>query len=120
MERFGGSKIYDRYEQFAIAGEDDQYRLNISGKAVGNARGDELSYHNNQKFSTFDRDNDAWNSGNCASKDKYAGGWWYNSCAGCNLNGKYYNSMEFKKDNKFWDGIISLKTVKMLIRPKSY
>ncbi|XP_064545445.1 fibrinogen-like protein A [Drosophila montana] len=120
MEGFDGIIKYYRYEEYAIAGEDDQYRLNISGKAVGNARGDELSYHNNQKFSTYDRDNDNWNSGNCASKDKYAGGWWYKHCVGSNLNGKYYNFMVDKYDAIYWDGYVSLKTVKMLIRPKSY
>ncbi|XP_030569537.1 ficolin-2-like [Drosophila novamexicana] len=66
MKGFDGIAKYYRYEQFAIAGEEDQYRLSISGKAGHNAY-DELGFHDNQKFSTYDRDNDAWDDGNCAT-----------------------------------------------------
>ncbi|XP_064545443.1 angiopoietin-related protein 7-like [Drosophila montana] len=82
MEGFDGIIKYYRYEEFAIAGEDDQYRLNISDKAVGNATGEELYYHNKQKFSTFDRDNDNWDDENCTNKNNCGGGWWYKSCGG--------------------------------------
>ncbi|XP_064543291.1 angiopoietin-related protein 7-like [Drosophila montana] len=120
MEGFEGVIKYYRYDQFSIADEHDQYRLITLGKAAGNATQDNFSYHRNMKFSTFDRDNDAWDDGNCASKYKYCGGWWYNKCVGSNLNGKYYNFKLEDSDGIHWDGFFSLKTVKMLIRPKSY
>ncbi|XP_064545374.1 angiopoietin-related protein 7-like [Drosophila montana] len=120
MEGFDGIIKYYRYEQFAIAGEDDQYRLITLGKAEGNATRDYLNYHRNMKFSTFDRDNDTWDNGSCASKRLFGGGWWYNNCASSNLNGKYYTSSTNEPDAIYWDGIASLKKVKMLIQPKSY
>ncbi|EDW70904.2 uncharacterized protein Dvir_GJ11288 [Drosophila virilis] len=119
IERFDGIIKYFRYKQFAIAGEEDQYRLITLGKVEGNGTEEFLHFHRNMKFSTFDRDNDAW-SGHCASKDKFCGGWWYNNCTGSNLNGKYYDHEVERRDAIFWDGFVSLKKVKMLIRPKSY
>jgi len=34
--------------------------------------------HNGMRFSTYDADNDAADSINCAND--YRGGWWYNGC----------------------------------------
>ena len=50
------------------------YTLNVGG-FTGNA-GDSLVYHNGQRFSTFDRDNDSDDSWyyNCAKEFK--GAWW--------------------------------------------
>ena len=46
--------------------------------------GDSLTYHNNMKFSTPDRDNDAWSSGNCAKNNK--GAFWFKICHYVHLN----------------------------------
>ncbi|XP_030565652.1 angiopoietin-related protein 7-like isoform X2 [Drosophila novamexicana] len=116
MEQFDGIIKYYRYEQFAIAGEVDQYKLITLGKAEGNATDDYLAHHRNMKFTTYDRDNDAWNDGNCASNHR--GAWWYSYCAASNLNGKYYNYKKQGADAIFWDTYESLKKVKMLIRAK--
>ncbi|KAH8393811.1 hypothetical protein KR215_000620, partial [Drosophila sulfurigaster] len=47
------------------------------GTASGTA-GDSLRENYRQKFSTYDRDNDAWFAGSCATGQQ--GAWWYNSC----------------------------------------
>ncbi|EDV97121.1 GH16654 [Drosophila grimshawi] len=79
LENFEGKIEFARYQQFAIAGESDEYKLSFSGFS-GNDM-DMLSiYNNNKKFLTYDRDNDGWKDGNCALK--YLGGWWYPNFCG--------------------------------------
>jgi len=59
--------------------------MHVSGYK-GNAGRDALSYHNGQKFTTFDRDNDQ-SSLNCAAD--YGGGFWYKTCIYCCVNCHY-------------------------------
>ena len=68
-----------------IAGADDNYRLTI-GEGEGTGF-DVMAYHNNQQFSTYDRDNDNWVGVNCAFSRQ--GGWWYDGCYYANLNGPH-------------------------------
>ncbi|EDV98578.1 GH22326 [Drosophila grimshawi] len=79
LEFIDGKVEYARYQQFAIAGESDEYRLGLSGFS-GNVLDRMIQCNNNQKFTTYDNDNDGWNDGNCASR--YLGGWWYNDWCG--------------------------------------
>lgn len=69
---------FARYDEFAISGEEDNYRLIKLGKYSGNAS-DHFGYHRNATFSTYDRDNDEDISGNCAAYRH--GGWWHKHCA---------------------------------------
>ena len=46
----------------------------------------DLNYHNGSKFTTRDRDNDAYSPGNCG----FSSGWWFRSCFHANLNGEYH------------------------------
>ncbi|KAI8489093.1 Fibrinogen- domains (FReDs) [Branchiostoma belcheri] len=104
---------YAEYETFRVSGESDQYRLQISGYS-GNA-GDALDYHNGQRFSTLDRDNDPHTGLHCS---QYLGqcGWWFNGCNQAYLNGPYvrtcidYGCVTWRGD--------SLKSVSMKIRPQ--
>lgn len=82
--------------------------------------GDSLLFHNNAKFSTFDRDQDT-SPNNCA--EKFQGAWWYKSCHKSNLNGLYHEG----KHDSFADGINwksflgcheSMKTSIMMFRGK--
>lgn len=77
MERFDGHVDYARYDRFGISDEDDKYRIHILGKFSGNVE-DNLKYHANMRFSTYDSDNDAWAEGSCA--DHREGGWWFKNC----------------------------------------
>ncbi|XP_064465985.1 techylectin-5A-like [Ornithodoros turicata] len=72
------------YALFKIAGENEQYKLIVSGY-TGAAGYDAFSGANGSSFSTFDKDNDKYPDGNCAVT--YRGAWWYTRCHMSNLNG---------------------------------
>ena len=76
---------YALYDTFAIGSEAEDYRLSIGGYS-GNA-GDAMWYHNGNRFSTSDRDNDRRENASCAKQS--TGCWWYNHCYWSNLNGVY-------------------------------
>ncbi|KAF3852574.1 hypothetical protein F7725_005929 [Dissostichus mawsoni] len=71
MEDWEGGKADAKYSSFSIDTEVD---------------GDSLTFHNNMKFSTFDRDQDTW-SGNCAKT--YLGAFWNKNCHYANPTGLY-------------------------------
>ncbi|XP_076808922.1 microfibril-associated glycoprotein 4-like isoform X2 [Clavelina lepadiformis] len=85
LQNFDDNHYWAKYSTFSVDSEADLYRLYVGGY-TGNAT-DRLEYHNNQPFTTMDRDNDAFGR-NCASEhDGEAGGWWYKSCYYSQLNG---------------------------------
>ncbi|KFB38534.1 AGAP011225-PA-like protein [Anopheles sinensis] len=103
IKDFHGNYGYAKYDGFELGSETEKYKLKKLGTYSGTA-GDSLSQHKNQKFSTFDRDNDPYH-GNCAKNSH--GAWWYDKCFFANLNGRYQNSTNdgsamlwshFKKD----------------------
>lgn len=93
---------WGQYEPFLIEGEESQYRIRV-GLYKGNATDaltldTEAYLHDNQKFTTKDRDNDNYFM-NCAKLELNGipgGGWWYDACAGANLNRK--NVIYWQKD----------------------
>jgi len=83
-----GNWYYAEYSTFVVLPEARNYKLQVAGYS-GNAGYDKfgvdaLTYHSGQMFSTYDRDNDQWSSGNCA--EYYGGGFWHNSCYYCGVN----------------------------------
>uniref|UniRef100_A0A182ZR69 Fibrinogen C-terminal domain-containing protein n=1 Tax=Biomphalaria glabrata TaxID=6526 RepID=A0A182ZR69_BIOGL len=116
---FNNTKYFAQYENFKILSETEKYKLKI-GNYSGNA-GDNLSYHNNMFFSTFDRDND--NSGtNCAEYS--SGAWWYEDCHRSNLNGQWARTSYPK--GMIWyqltgsSNCVSLSEMKIREREKNY
>ncbi|XP_060656324.1 microfibril-associated glycoprotein 4-like [Drosophila nasuta] len=103
-----GSTYNAHYDDFKLSAEDSGYKLSL-GKFDGTIIEDAMRYHENMKFSTFDRDNDESHS-NCALRYN---GWWYKNCANCILNSPYGKYLVWLVKNK-----IELKEAKMLIRPK--
>jgi len=71
------------YSTFKVLSETDKYRMQVAGYSgnAGNAFGTDM--HNDQKFSTYDRDNDGWRL-NCAKRE--GGGFWYRDCASADVN----------------------------------
>ncbi|CAL4164896.1 unnamed protein product [Meganyctiphanes norvegica] len=119
LEDYDGNQRWARYEHFIVGPAEDKYRLFITGY-TGDA-GDALAaWQNGSAFSTYDQDNDIWDTGNCA--EKYKGAWWHNACHWANLNGQ----PDVGNDTSPGVGIIwhpwlgytySLRTVTMKIRP---
>ncbi|EDW76261.2 uncharacterized protein Dwil_GK15364 [Drosophila willistoni] len=120
LEDFEGNTRFARYDEFYIENENESYKMSKLGTYTGDA-GDSLSYHKDNKFSTYDNDNDTWKDDNCALKR--IGAWWYEDCTDSNLFGSYY----FKESASLASGIVwygwrgsrySYKTMKMMMRPK--
>ncbi|GBN52785.1 Techylectin-5A, partial [Araneus ventricosus] len=116
-----GEQAYALYDTFWIDDEYNNYTLHI--KDYSGTAGDSLSLkHNNQKFTTQDRDNDIHRN-NCALA--YKGGWWYHACLDANLNGLYLSGPHDTEANgvnwKTFKGLHeSLDTTEMKIRPKNF
>ncbi|KAK7165586.1 hypothetical protein R3I93_005603 [Phoxinus phoxinus] len=85
LEDFEGRKGFALYSSFSVGPESDGYKLQVSGFTDGGA-GDSLSYHNGQKFTTFDKDQDTYEK-NCAKL--HLGAFWYAVCHQANPNGVY-------------------------------
>ncbi|KAF4118020.1 microfibril-associated glycoprotein 4-like [Onychostoma macrolepis] len=118
LEDFEGNQAFARYSSFSVGSEADGYRLHVSGFTDGGA-GESLTYHNGQKFSTFDKDQDSYEH-NCAKL--HLGAFWYNICHGTNPNGVYLwgtNTTFFAIGNvwRTWKGNdVSLKSISMKIK----
>lgn len=86
MEDFEGNTRFASYSSFKVDNECEGYRLLVSGFNNTGGAGDSLSYHNGQKFSTLDKDQDG-SPDSCART--YLGAFWYNNCHYANPNGVY-------------------------------
>uniref|UniRef100_A0AAY4EJR1 Fibrinogen C-terminal domain-containing protein n=1 Tax=Denticeps clupeoides TaxID=299321 RepID=A0AAY4EJR1_9TELE len=135
LEDFQGVREYAKYDEFYVANEFLRYKLSISGYSgtAGNALSYDKHFNHDQKFfSTPDKDNDMYPSGNCGAY--YSSGWWFDACMSANLNGKYYHK-RYKgvRNGIFWGTWHNMsseyyptsyrqafKTVRMMIRPKNY
>ncbi|XP_066523183.1 fibrinogen-like 2a [Hoplias malabaricus] len=135
LEDFAGVREYAKYDEFYVANEFLNYRLSLSGYSgtAGDAMHFGKNFNHDQKFfTTRDKDNDKYPSGNCAAY--YGSGWWFDACMSANLNGKYYyKKYKGKRDGIFWSTWHNMtteqyptnyrqafKTVSMMIRPKNY
>ncbi|EDV59499.2 fibrinogen-like protein 1 [Drosophila erecta] len=119
ISRFGGETSYAHYDDFLIGSAEEGYELKLLGHYQGNAS-DAMRTHDKMKFSTYDRDHDAFTHMNCA--EHHQGAWWYDFCSRSNLNGRYFKGEVDNPQSIYWEpwySFRSLKSVQMLIRPKS-
>ncbi|CAG5126894.1 unnamed protein product, partial [Candidula unifasciata] len=82
---YNETQYFAQYANFNLGDESAQYLMTVGGYS-GNVY-DSMSYHNGNKFTTFDRDNDLNNDTNCAAA--FLGAWWYKECYNANLNGAW-------------------------------
>jgi len=73
---------YAVYSSFVVASEASKYLMHMAGYS-GNWE-DAFSSHNGAKFTTYDSDNDAHATLNCA--DHMGGGFWWTACGSCGVN----------------------------------
>ncbi|XP_061186864.1 ficolin-1-like [Saccostrea echinata] len=117
--KYGAESVYAEYSCFYIAGEDDNYRIHVSG--YSGTAGDGISCttdhcNNDAQFSTFDNDNDSEGSANHAQR--WLGAWWYHDGHRSNLNGEYGNNNHGKGISWFYfkGWSTSLTGSRMMIR----
>ncbi|XP_056312925.1 microfibril-associated glycoprotein 4-like [Danio aesculapii] len=122
LEDFEGRRGFAQYSSFSVGCETDGYKLQVSGFTDGGA-GDSLTYHNEMKFSTFDKDQDTFER-SCARL--YLGAFWYDNCHNANPNGVYLwgeDNTIFAIGNVWYawksNYAIGMKSITMKIKPVS-
>ena len=98
-------KVYALYPTFSVGNSASKYTLTVEG--YSGTAGDSLDYHNGQKFSTRDEDNDE-SSGSCAISSQ--SGWWYNNCNYSDLNKHYRYSIYWNDWSGFYIRFAEMKT----------
>ncbi|XP_055600233.1 ficolin-1-like [Uranotaenia lowii] len=121
LEDFEGNSKVAQYDDFRVTDKAEMYKLKSLGQYNGTA-GNSLNDHRDQKFTTFDVDNDQWYHGNCANLA--SGAWWYNNCGNSNLNGRYLGKgANPERNGMYWrdfhKSLYSLKSSRMMIRVKA-
>lgn len=80
---------YSFYPSFTVHDVMSGYRMNVDPYGYEGTEPELLSYHNDMRFSTYDRDNDQY-SGSCSENYGGGSGWWFRSCYRLGvLNGEY-------------------------------
>jgi len=79
-----GQWYWADYDTFIVDSEATNYTLTVGGYS-GDAE-DSMYNHDGRMFTTFDRDNDPYTSGNCADVDVVGGGFWHNNCGMAEVN----------------------------------
>ncbi|XP_053382769.1 fibrinogen-like protein A [Mercenaria mercenaria] len=115
IENYDGTKDYAHYQVFTVQGAATAYTMNVDAFNYEGSIDELLTYHNNMKFSTYDRDNDIHSSNCCVKYD--GGGWWYRDCYMLgNLNGVYGKTQE--GGISYWGSVGNIPIQKVTIKVK--
>lgn len=121
LESFEGERIDLDYEAFVVGSENEHYRLRVGSYMGPHPRvGNSLRRHNDQHFSTGDRDS-ARRRNNCAATHKT--GWWFHSCYSVLLTGEYAKERSAPTTQGIrWPAwkTVPLKAVEMKVRPQNF
>ncbi|XP_045138691.1 fibrinogen-like protein 1 [Portunus trituberculatus] len=112
--------FHAQYSSFRVEDEAHNYKLILAGFS-GNLTHDALtSKHHGSPFSTWDKDNDSWGSGNCGKSN--GGGWWFNNCHFTTLTAPFPTSADRNARTIRWleDDWLVLDDVTLKIRPFNY
>ena len=113
MENYDGSFEYAHYQAFTVHDVTTAYRMNVDTFGYQGTLREQLSNHDNMKFSTFDRDNDKNRDNCCHIYD--GGGWWWNN--NFNPNGVY--GKQASGGMAYYDGgEIPVKTFLMKVKQR--
>ena len=110
-----GTQLTYNYKYFVVDGPENKFTLHIGQLQQPSSGRDNMEYHNGRPFSTYDKDNDRWSSGNCAESSSHGGGghgggWWFDSCS--------YSVLTRPHPSNFWYTVSSISYVEMKVRPK--
>ncbi|XP_066918504.1 fibrinogen-like protein A [Clytia hemisphaerica] len=111
------NNVYAKYDTFEIGDEASKYTLNMSGPSGTVPDPGHMMYHNLQKFSTYDSDNDLVIGRSCCHRHGRVG-WWFRSCFRTLLTGVY--RFRRSEDEIVWNNNDKVKPefVEMKIRRK--
>ncbi|XP_019637620.1 PREDICTED: angiopoietin-2-like [Branchiostoma belcheri] len=121
-----GEVRWAEYDEFRVENESTNYRAHVGKVSSDHEHGGQFIMDGAQ-FSTFDKDNDSYEDGNCA-KEMASAGWFSNCGISCNWNGKYYKNGQYQisgaADGMWWwnwHGVsYSLKAITVKIRPVDF
>ena len=121
METFEDEAAEAHYSSFTVNDAASGYQLLVSG--YSGTAGDSMAYHNHQKFSTYDNDQDGDTLINCA--EVFEGAWWYHGCHLSNPNGLYLPGVitSYHANGVVWQTFkgyyYSLKTIVFKVKRQS-
>jgi hypothetical protein len=86
-------QCWAEYSTFTVGDESSNYTLHVAGYSgtagdamVNITNGCTTCNLDGMKFTTRDRDNDAWSTGQCANQPNNVGGFWFRACTDANVN----------------------------------
>lgn len=88
LQEAGEPLDWAEYPLFWLDSESYNYQLSVAGEFRGSLP-DALEQHNRRDFSTYDRRSSHAKSADSTCAEDYGGGWWFDRCTQCNLNGEH-------------------------------